>query len=285
MNITEILQKGINYMELHLMEDITYEDVAKHVNMSVFQFHRTFAIIAGISASEYIRCRRLSLAGEEVIGSDRKIIDIAFDYGFTRPESFTKAFTRFHGVTPRAARKMQTDLKVFSPLHIKIVLKGGITMHYRIEKREPFKFIAKVRNFDIRKTNEAGNTEISDFWKEEMDQGLFDQLSLYAKNKAHYGACSALEKDNNCFEYGIAMEYSGGKVPPEYSVWKVEHKTWAVFKCIGDSPECIGDVWEQILSEFLPGSEYTRVNTYDFEYYPEKIEDGLFCEIWIPVKK
>lgn len=165
MNLTEVLQKGIDYMELHILDNITYEDVAKHVDMSVFQFHRTFAIVAGISASEYIRYRRLSLAGEDVIGTDRKIIDIAFDYGFATPESFTKAFSRFHGVTPRAVRKRHSDLKVFSPLHIKIVLKGGIGVNYRIEKREPFKLVAKVRNFDIRKTNEVDNTEIPDFWK------------------------------------------------------------------------------------------------------------------------
>lgn len=57
-------------------------------------------MLCGYSISEYIRNRKLSLAGHEILHTNNKIIDIALKYGYDSPDSFTKAFTRFHGSTP-----------------------------------------------------------------------------------------------------------------------------------------------------------------------------------------
>lgn len=74
-------------------------------------------------------------AGCELISTDKKIIDIALEYGYDSPDSFTKAFLRFHGATPTAIRKGEAMIKSFAPLKIKLVLTGGYTMEYKIVKR------------------------------------------------------------------------------------------------------------------------------------------------------
>lgn len=99
------MQQAITYMEEHLMEEINYEDVAKHVHTSNYEFHRAFSFLTGMTANTYIRNRRLSLAGKEIVENDAKITDIALKYGYETPESFTKAFTRFRGVAPKYARE------------------------------------------------------------------------------------------------------------------------------------------------------------------------------------
>lgn len=124
----EMLQQAINYMEDHLMDDIYYEDVADMVFISSYEFHRTFSIMAGMTANAYIRNRRLSLAGVELMETDEKVIDVALKYGYDTPESFTKAFTRFHGVSPKHAKKQGTKLCLFNPLKIKISMEGGKSM-------------------------------------------------------------------------------------------------------------------------------------------------------------
>ncbi len=116
MDWVNAIEKAIQYIENHLVEDITVKDVAKYVHISEFYFQKGFAMLCGFTISEYIRKRRLSLAGNEIAGSDIKIIDIAIKYGYDSPDSFTKAFTRFHGVTPTVARKKHTTLKSFAPL-------------------------------------------------------------------------------------------------------------------------------------------------------------------------
>ena len=119
------IQKAIAYIEEHLLEDINYEDIAKHLNTSSYEFHRTFSFLTGMTVGTYIRNRRLSLAGFDIINTTDKIIDIALKYGYETPESFTKAFTRFHGVSPKIARDDSAKLVLFNPFVIKLTFFSG----------------------------------------------------------------------------------------------------------------------------------------------------------------
>jgi AraC-like DNA-binding protein len=125
-------QKAIHYIERSLLEDITAADVCSHVNASSDYFNRVFRIVTGFSISEYMRNRRLSLAGEELLSSKSKVIELALKYGYETPESFTKAFTRFHGFTPSEGISSRQALKHFSPLTIQISVKGGFAMSRRL---------------------------------------------------------------------------------------------------------------------------------------------------------
>lgn len=145
MDWVNAIEKAIQYIENHLVEDITVKDVARYIHISEFYFQKGFAMLCGFTISEYIRKRRLSLAGNEIAGSDIKIIDIAIKYGYDSPDSFTKAFTRFHGVTPTVARKKHTTLKSFAPLKLTIALEGGYLMDYKIERKKAFKVIANEK--------------------------------------------------------------------------------------------------------------------------------------------
>ena len=111
----EALQKAITYMEEHLLEEINYEDVARQVHTSSYEFHRAFSFVTGITANTYIRNRRLSLAGKELVETDAKITDLAMKYGYETPESFTKAFTRYHGNAPKTAREKAVKLVLLNP--------------------------------------------------------------------------------------------------------------------------------------------------------------------------
>lgn len=70
-----------------------------------------------------------------------------------------------------------------------------------------------------------------------------------------------------------------------YLYWNIKQGLWAVFKCIGEDAECIGQTWDRIFKEFSPSSEYIMLNDTDFEFYAEKSQGECFCEIWIPVMK
>ena len=285
MEFIQSIQRAIEYMEEHILDPINYEDVARHVYMSNYHFHRIFSMITGITANEYIRNRRLSMAGQELILSDVKIIDIAMKYGYDSPESFSKAFSRFHGVTPNVAKRAGIELKSFNRLVIKIQLEGGKVMDYKIVERESFQLLAKVEKFKNEIISEEGNSEIPAFWKKCGEAGLFEVLRKHAKKRDIYGVCAPVSKESDRFDYGIAMEYDGGTVPEGYSIWEVKPTLWAVFKCIGNDAACIGETWNRIFKEFLPSSDYSMLDDTDFELYPEEDNAEYFCEIWIPVEK
>lgn len=285
MDCMRSIQMAIEYMEEHILQEISYEDVARQIHMSNYHFHRIFSMITGITANEYIRKRRLSIAGQELIMSDNKVIDIAFKYGYETPESFTKAFTRFHGVTPNVAKRSGVQLQSFNRLVIKISLEGGTLMEYKIVEREAFKLLTKVQAFRNEVISEDGNNEIPDFWKQCGENDTFKVLNKYTKKHDVYGVCAPISEQSIHFNYGIGMLYEGGEIPNGYDIWEVNPTLWAVFKCIGNNGDCIGVTWNRIFKEFLPSSDYEMLDDTDFELYPENNDTNCFCEIWIPVRK
>ncbi len=131
------IQRAIHYMEENLTEDINVEAVSKYVYSSTDNFQRIFNIVTGFSVSEYIRNRRLSLAGQELITTNIKVIDVAFKYRYETPESFTKAFKRFHGCRPMDIRTKHEEIKYFYPLAIQINVRGGLNMSKQLIAQIP----------------------------------------------------------------------------------------------------------------------------------------------------
>ena len=200
-----IIGNSIQYIEDHITEDITVEDVAKCVGVSSFYFQKGFAMLCGFSVSEYIRNRRLALAGNELLVTEEKIIDIAMKYGYDSPDSFTKAFTRFHGVTPTSVRKDAVLLKSFAPLKLKISLEGGYLMDYKIVRKEEFTVIANVKTFPY----EGAKESIPQFWQEHFQTGMGQYIC------GEYGINIDLEMSQENFEYLIADPYNPQKDVPE----------------------------------------------------------------------
>ena len=127
------IQKAIDYIEENIAEKIDYEEVAKRAYSSSFHFQRVFGIMCGFTLGEYIRRRRLTLAANELLSKNRKVIDVAFKYGYETPESFSRAFYKFHGVMPSQV-KNGCSLKSFSRLSVRLDLIGGIEMNYKIQE-------------------------------------------------------------------------------------------------------------------------------------------------------
>lgn len=128
MDTVDCIQRAIDFIEDNIFENLKLEIIASQAYMSSFHFQRIFSIICGISIGDYIRNRRLTLASIEISSSNKKIIDIAFKYGYESPESFSRAFTRFHGFSPIKARSHGENIKVFAPISVQSILGGNQSM-------------------------------------------------------------------------------------------------------------------------------------------------------------
>lgn len=291
----QLIQQAISYMEEHIHEDINYVDVAKSVHMSGYSFHRTFSFITGMTANEYLRSRRLTLAAQELQETDLSVTDAAYKYGYESPESFSKAFSRFHGSTPKQAKQKGAKLHLFSPLVIKITLEGGTMMDYRMEHRGRQQFIAVVRAFPNEIINDDNDHSIPDFWTECGDSHLLDRIKLLRPEGKRdlYGLCSPTRMNETHFRYGIGVvcdsdtDVSGldALLADGYTLWETEPADYAVFKCIGSDGDCLGETWSKFFKEFSPQTGYTQTEDTDYEIYFERGEKNLFCELWVPVRK
>ncbi len=290
----QLIQQAIHYIEEHIYEEISYTEVAKRVHMSNYNFHRTFSFIVGMTTNEYIRKRRLTLAARELQTTNISVMDAAYKYGYESPESFSKAFSRFHGSTPKQAKQKGAKLHLFNPLVIKIILEGGSIMDYRIEHRESQQFVALVKSFPNEIINDDNDHSIPDFWTECSEKNLIEPMKLLCiKGKRDlYGLCSPVKDSETHFNYGIGILIDEnfdrtkleGFIKNGYSIWKTESTDYAVFKCFGSDGNCLGETWSKFFREFVPQTGYMQTDNTDYEIYFENGESGLFCELWVPVK-
>ncbi len=285
------IQQAIDYAEDHMMEPVDYEAAAKRAHSSSFHFQRTFSILCGFTLGEYIRWRRLSLAGRELCASNAKIIDIALKYGYDTPESFSRAFTRFHGVSPSQARNDNAVLKSFSRLSVKLILSGGTTMEYRIETKSALKMVMKKK--EISSDRELTAEEISGFWRQCSKDGTIPALCRYIPHENMFGDCVigvSFGKDaaDGKFPYAIGVMYNGAEVTEDgFLVEEIPAHTYVVFPCRGKMPEAFQNLYHQIYTEFFPGSEYQPCGGTDFEVYPsdDVFSPNYHCEFWVAVEK
>lgn len=284
MRWTECISDAISFIEENITEEITIDDIAKKVHISPFYFQKGFAMLCDFTVGDYIRYRRLALAGSEIAANDDKIIDIALKYGYDSPDSFTKAFVRFHGCTPSAVRKDGASIKSFAPLSIKFTLKGGYSMNYKIAEKDEFTVVGLKRTFKY----ENAMQDVPKLW------GEFHQMSVGKAICPMYGINADESMQGNEFEYLIADNYNPATDIPDGFVTKVIPKfTWAVFSCKGAMPQAMQDVNKKIYSEWLPNcKDYEIAAGYCIEMYedPAKYEcgvqdDNYYSEMWIPVKK
>ncbi len=288
MDWVKSFQNAINYIEEHITEPADYDRIAREMNLSSFYFQKIFTIICGFTVGEYIRNRRLTLAGSELASTDNRIIDIALKYGYDTPEGFTRAFTKFHGAAPNVVRKHGAPLRSFTRLSVSITLKGGNPMDYKIIKKQAFKIIAKQQRFE-KIEDVQGRSDIPAFWTECHSDGTVKFLIDNSKKDGVLGGSivgmcledSTTAKD---FPYLIGAEYSGGTVPDGYKLVDIPAAEWAVFKIKAVNSEKLpGEIqltWHRIFSEFFPSSQYKPAGNFDLEVYPT---DSYNSEIWISV--
>ena len=290
MNWIQGIQRAIDYVEANITEEIDFEEVSKQAYSSSFHFQRVFAILCGFSLGDYIRMRRLSLAGEELSKGNTKILDIAVKYGYDTSESFSRAFTRFHGIAPSEAKR-GGKVKIFTPLSVKLTLKGGSKMDYRIEKRDSFQVVCKRKRVGKPQSANAA-TDITALWQEYGADGTLNRLvACMPQNpvmKGLLGICFSSELDAKQFPYGIGVEYDGRKIDDDLEVVTIPENTYAVFTSKGKMPDAFIETYHRIVTEFFPQStQYEYAENVEFEVYSSadtSIPDYK-CEIWIAVNE
>lgn len=270
----EGFQESIDFIEKNLTEELDIEDIAAKAALSPFYYQRIFGALCGVTVGEYIRARRMTLAAQELNGKDVKVIDVAVKYSYDSPDSFSKAFQRFHGITPSQAKEPGAPLRSFAPLHIKITMEGGTMMDYRIVEKAPFTIVGVKRPFN----SDSSYQEIPKFWDEWLAQGEKRPIM------GTFGVC--LDMKGKDFDYWIADLYFPWEDIPEGCETRViPGSAWAQFPC---TIKTLQDTNTRIWSEWLPALQgYSLAGEYDIEVYlpPEEGSDDMKVYIWVPLKK
>lgn len=121
------MNEALNYIEMNLQGTINYNEAAHIACSSLTRFQRMFTFMTDMTTGDYVKCRKMTLAAEDLKNTDIKVIDLALKYGYQSPEAFTRAFQAFHGAPPTVIRKSGMS-KVFYPISFQIKVNGGNMM-------------------------------------------------------------------------------------------------------------------------------------------------------------
>lgn len=283
------IQRALDYVEEHLTEEIDYEEVARQACSSPFHFQRMFGMLCGFTLGDYIRMRRLSRAASDIEASADKVIDIALRYGYDTPESFSQAFSRFHGISPTEARN-GGSVKAFSRLSVKLILTGGNTMDYRIEKLDSLRVICRRKHVN-KPEGETATADISEFWSECKADGTIEHLcglGDFSRVGGLLGICFSEGMDALTFPYAIGVPYNGEPIEGKgLEIVEIPAHTYAAFTCRGKMPDAFKETYRQICTEFFPQSGYEYAKAVELEVYPsaDTSNPNYSCEIWVAVKE
>jgi AraC family transcriptional regulator len=280
------MNRALAYIEAHLDGDIDLKEVERLALCSQYHFRRMFAALAGISLSEYIRRRRLTLAAFELADPAVRVLDAAVKYGYSSADAFSRAFQALHGVTPSEARRRGQPLKAYPPLTFQLTVQGGSEMNYRIEEKGPFTIAGLIRRVPL--IYEGANPYIDAMWQS-LDQETIAALKALS-NTAPAGLISASTNFSESRAEGDELDHYIGvattrDVPSHFARLEVPATTWAVFTAIGPFPQTLQNIWARIYAEWFPSSAYEQAPGPELLWNADKdtTSSTFHSEIWIPV--
>ncbi|MFJ8604794.1 helix-turn-helix domain-containing protein [Streptomyces shenzhenensis] len=285
----ERLNQAMGHIEDHLGGQVDVARLARIAATSEYHLRRMFSALAGMPLSEYIRRRRLTVAGAEVLAGREPLLEIAVRYGYGSGEAFARAFRAMHGVGPGEARRTGAALVSQPRLAFRLTVEGSSSMRYRVVDRPDFAVVGLKARVPL--VHSGPNRAIVGFVRG-IAPGTLERLEKLSDQEPQgiVAVCDGLDPSR---AEGTELDYYQGvitspaaPVPEGTAALLVPSGTWAVFTVSGPVPEAIQYLWRDVFTEWFPA------NPYRSRPGPEILRTRLSAdgteadaELWLPVER
>ncbi|MGW7316006.1 GyrI-like domain-containing protein [Streptomyces sp. NPDC054865] len=281
------LNQVMEHIEDHLDQPVDVAELARGAATSEYHLRRMFSALAGMPLSEYVRRRRLTVAGAEVLAGREPLLDIAVRYGYGSGEAFARAFRAVHGVGPGEARRTGTALVSQARLTFRLTVEGSNSMRYRVVDRQAFTVVGFKARVPLVHT--GPNQAIIDFVRgiDPQRMGPVEALS----DQEPLGIVAVCDDLDPSRAEGTELDYYQGVITsapaPEGSTsLPVPAGTWAVFTTSGPAPRAIQYLWRDVFTQWFPSNPYRSRPGPEIlrtHFFPETSEAD--AELWLPVER
>ncbi|WP_435969524.1 AraC family transcriptional regulator [Streptomyces sp. Qhu_M48] len=282
----ERLNQALDHIEERLGGDLDPAELARIATTSEYHFRRLFSALAGMPLSEYVRRRRLTVAGAEVLAGERTLLDIAVRHGYGSGEAFARAFRAVHGVGPGEARRTGAALRSQPRISFRLVVEGNSTMRYRVVEKKDLRVVGRRARVPL--VHEGENPAIAAHIRS-LGQETIARLARLSDQEPR-GVVSAVVHLSDSREEGAELDYwhavvSDAEVPEEFEVLDVPAGTWAVFENEGPYPQALQYLWRDIFTQWFPSNPYaSRPGPEFMSIHPAEDWKTARTELWIPVE-
>ncbi|GAA2459706.1 AraC family transcriptional regulator [Streptomyces lavendulocolor] len=283
----EGLNQAMEHIERHLDQRIETADLARIAVTSEYHFRRLFSALAGMPLSEYVRRRRLTVAGAEVLDGERTLLEVAVRYGYTSGEAFARAFRAMHGVGPGEARRNGAPLRSQPRMSFRLVVEGSGSMQYKVVEKDAFRVVGRKARVPL--VHEGMNPAIAAFVRG-LGRETLERIESLSDQEPR-GIVSVSDDLHESRAEGTELDYyhgavSGAEVPEDMDALAVPAGTWAVFESSGPFPQTLQHLWRDVFTQWFPS------NPYRSRPGPEILRTRLSpdgaradAELWIPVER
>ncbi len=277
------------YIQEHLDDDLSLEELARVAHFSMFHFHRVFKAIVGQPVREYVRRLRLERAAIDLKQGEGSIAELALEAGYETHEAFTRAFKGMFGVAPSVFRSdhQATLGNVLEPLKERYAVISEVDAEsVRIEN---FKERRVVMRRYVGPYNEVGPT-YSEFmmWAgmaglmgpEAMALGIsYDDPDVTPADQLRYDCALVIGEEDTVDEAELARGQARlGHIPAGRYAVVTHHGPY----------EGLGEVYRWMFGRWLPTSGQELGDVPCFDVYLNSIEDcdseDLLTDVCIPLK-
>ncbi|MFK8848491.1 GyrI-like domain-containing protein [Streptomyces sp. Ac-502] len=283
----ERLNEALEHIEAHIRGRIEVTELARIAMTSDYHFRRMFSALAGMPLSEYIRRRRLTVAGAEVLAGDRTLLDIAVRYGYGSGEAFARAFRAVHGVGPGEARRDGAPLHAQPRMSFRLIVEGSSSMRYRIVAKERFHVVGKKARVPL--VHEGANPAIAEFVRS-IGQETIRRIAALSDQQPE-GVVAVCDDLDPSRAEGTDLDYYHGVVtqadaPDDLDALVVPPGTWAVFEHSGPFPETLQILWRDVFTQWFPSNPYrSRPGPEILRTRLSENGNEADAELWIPVER
>lgn len=284
MDYYDSISRAIDYVELHLKENLSLHDIAAQAYLSVSHFYRIFPAMTGCTVGQYIRRRRLSEAVYSLRGGKR-ILDIALEYQFESQESFSRAFKAMFNITPGKYRENPILIPLYHPARLRKNEKGEIFMHPEIILKQ-FTLLGIETQVDLNTDFTAQIIGLTNAFQQRISeiQSTLPPLRIINMWYPQFNSDSPTSEPVTIFFTGV--EVSRQTTPPGGMVMKTfPESLYAVF--LEKQRGIIGGPEGYAYKTWIPNSGYLLNDRIpgDLEEYADTVHVGYedLCKIWIPI--
>lgn len=279
------LNQAMDYIEEHLTEEVSFDELAKKTGISVYHFKRTFSFIAGMSLAEYIKKRRLAEANLALLAGE-KVTDVAFKYGYQSIEGFSRAFRDWSGQAPSEVMKTQIQ-KTFPKFSFYIDIKGGQSMDVKLIEKPAFQIVGVSQKVPLQYQGE--NQAIMELAQritpqQRAEMHTFDDVYPHQVVNASFDFQEGRTTEGGEMTHMIGFATLQENIYEDLEQLSVPAHTWAVFPNEGPFPQTLQETWARIFSEWLPSSGYQVVAAPEISFTQyQGPEEAKYSEIWLAV--